>query len=129
MAFSAVAVLVRHDFEHFDFRVDVLDKYSFTRNSPVVRFFFLGEFTLFRFLFRRFTVLVNLCDPLISAVHLCLYSFKNMSANRIFVQLKIMRFSGIFRDANDFFGVFVDNNPGFYGVFFLLPGVPLPLFF
>ena len=129
MAFSAVAVLVRHNFEYFDFRVDVLNKYSFTRNTPVFSFLFLGEFATFWFLFRRFTVPVNVGDSLISAVHLRFYAIKNTSADCILVQLKIMRFSGIFCDTDDFLGVLVDDYLGFYGVLFLFSGVPLPLFF
>ena len=129
MAFSAVAVFVRHNFEYFDFRVDVLDQYSFTRNPSVFRLFFLGEFTALRFLFRRFAVLVDLGNPLITAVHLRLYTFKNTSANGVFVQFEIVRFAAIFRHADDFFRPLVDDNLSFYGVLFLFPGVPLTLFF
>ena len=129
MAFSAVSILIRHNFEYLDFCVDVLNEHSFTRNAPVFCFFFLGEFTAFRFLFRRFAVLVNFGNTLITAVHLRFYAFKNTPADCVFVQLEIMRFSAIFRDANDFFRLFIDDNLGFYGMLFLFPGIPLTLFF
>jgi len=129
MALSAVTVFVRHNLEYFDFCVDILDQYSIPRNPSVFQFFFLGEFTAFRFLFRRFAVLVNFGNPLIAAVHLRFYALKNTSADGVFVQFEIMRFPAIFRNANDFFRPFVDNDLCFYGMFFLFPGIPLPLFF
>jgi len=129
MASSAVTILVRHNFEYLDLRVDILAKYSFTSNASVFGFFFLGEFASFRFLFRRFTILVNFRDTLITAVHLRFYAIKNASADCVFVQLKIVSFARFFRDTYDFFCAFVDNNLCFYGVFFLFAGVVLPLFF
>ena len=121
MAFSAVAVLVRHNFEYFDFCVDVLDQYSFTGNAPVLNFLFFGKLAPFRFLFRCFAVLVNLSYPLISAVHLRFYAIKNTPADGILVQLKIMCFPAIFCNTYDFFRVFVDDDLCFYGVLFLFP--------
>ena len=85
MAFSAVAVLVCHNFEYFDFCVDVLDQYSFSRNASVFGFLLPGESTALRFLFRRFAVLVDSGDSLVSAVQLCLYALKNTPANAVFV--------------------------------------------
>jgi len=85
MAFSAVAVSVRHNLEYFDLCVDILDQYSISRNASVFGFLLLGEFTAFRFLFRRFAVLMNSGDSLVSAVQLCLYALKNTPANAVFV--------------------------------------------
>jgi len=129
MAFSAVAVLVRHNFEHFDFRVDVFNEYSFTRNTPVFGLFFLGKFAAFRFLFRSFTVLVDFGDSLITAVHLRFYAIKDVSADCAFVQIEVVSFAAILRHTKDFFCSLVDNNLRFYGVFLLFSGIPLPLFF
>ena len=129
MALSTVPVLVRHNFEYFDFCVDILDQYSLTRNTSILKFFFLGKLAPFRFLFRRFTILVDFNDSLITAVHLLFYAIKNTSADCVFVQLEIMCLAEIFRNANDFFCAFVDNNLSFYGVLFLFPRIPAPLFF
>ena len=119
MAISAVTILVRHNFEYFDFCVDILNEYSFTRNASVFSFLLFCEFSPFRFLFRRFAVLVNISYSLIPAVHLLFYALKNPSADCIFVQLEIMRFAAIFRYANDFLRTFVDYYLCFYGVFLL----------
>ena len=129
MAFSAVSDLVRHNFEYFDFRVDVLDQYSLARNPSVFQLLCLGEFTTFRFLFRRLAVLMYFGNPLIPAVHLRFDALKNTSADCIFVELEIVRFPEALRDTNDFFRVFVDDYLGFYRVLFLFPRIPLPLFF
>jgi len=129
MTFSAIAVLVCHNFEYFDFCVDILNQYSFTRNTPVFSFFFLGEFAAFGLLFRRFAVPVNFRNPLITAVHLLFYALKNTPANCVFVQLEIMRLATILCDANNFFLAFVHDNLRFYGVLFLFAGVVLTLFF
>lgn len=129
MAFSAVSVLVRHNFEYFDFCVDILDQYSFPRNTFVFVLLFFCQFTALRFLFRRFAVLMNVSNPLITAVHLCFYAIQNASADSVFVQLKIVSFSAIFRNAYDFLRTSVDHNLRFYRVLFLFAGVILPLFF
>ena len=129
MAFSAVTVFNRHNFEYFEFCVDILNEYSFTRNTSVFCFFFFCEFTAFRFLFRRFAVRMNFSDSLIPAVHLLFYALKNATADCVFIYLEIMRFSAILRNAYDFFCTFVYNYLCFYGVLFLLAGIISFLFF
>lgn len=119
MTFSAIAVLVRHNFEYLDFRVDILYNDPFTGNAPVFGSLFLREFAAFRLLFWCFAVLMNCRDSLIATVHLLFDAIENAPADGVFVQLKIVCLSRFFRDTNDFFRVFVDDDLNFYRVPFL----------
>ena len=129
MAFSTVAIFIRHYFKYFDFCVHIFNKDSLARNTLVFNFFFMRKFSPPGFLFWCFTVPMNISNSLITTVHLCLYAIKDPPANRVFIQSEIVRFSTTFGDTYDFFRSLVDNNLCFYGVFFLLARVVLPLFF
>ena len=121
MAVSVIAVLIGQDFENFQFRVDVLYQDPFSGDSAIIGLVFFGQRVLFRLFLWCLTVCVEFSNALESTVSLDVYLFSHTTADRIFIHLEIMCLACVLIDSDNFIGLAVYKNQGFYGVLFLFP--------
>ncbi len=119
MTLSAISIIVFHDFKYFYFHINIFDKNTFTRNTSVLSFFIVCQFSALWFFLWCFTVMMICTDTLIAAVGLFFYTAEYTASYSIFIKLKIMSFPKIFGSTYDFSVCFTDYNLCLYCMSFL----------
>lgn len=128
MSFSSVSIPFAHDFESFDFCVDVFNDDSFLRQLAVERFLFHRQRVIFACFVRDSAVFVQLQQPLITTVGQQQNPAKDRP-NRRFENLKIMHGPFVLGGAENFLRFDVDDDLRFYRMPFFFAGIPVFLFF
>lgn len=129
MTHSVITIRIFHNFKSLNFRIDIFNKNTLTRDTAVFSFFIIGQFFTLGLFLRSFTVSMKCGNTLIPTVSLFFNGFKYTAANCIFINLKIMGFAAILGSTYNFSIRSVYNYLCFYCVSFLFARVPFPLFF